>query len=156
VFPRSRELSKIRLSHGSYCGEWTICSAKYLLFRTRYLNRSALGHWEQHPQMYGFSSSKIRLWHFLISCHFAIYSVFLFTFAPPRGGPIQFVHSVHMHKVTGELLCREAFPKLLGHEPVCSGSRKVFEMWFFNYIQIKNQKKSESEKTKQKLKSFFL
>jgi hypothetical protein len=40
--------------------------------------------------------------------------------------------------------CRTAFPKLWG-------SRNVFEMRFFIYIKIKNHKRWESEKTKQKL-----
>jgi hypothetical protein len=39
-----------------------------------------------------------------------------------------------------------AFPKLVGREPICGRSRKVFEM--FNYIKIKNHKKWESGKTK--------
>jgi hypothetical protein len=26
---------------------------------------------------------------------------------------------------------RAAFPKLVGREPICGGSRKVVEMWFF-------------------------
>jgi hypothetical protein len=44
---------------------------------------------------------------------------------------------------------RPAFTKLVGREPICGESRKVFEMSFCNYIKIKNHKKWESEKTKQ-------
>jgi hypothetical protein len=51
----------------------------------------------------------------------------------------------HIHFVK----TKTVFPKLVGPEPVCGGSRKVFEMWFFNYIKIKNHKKWESERTKQ-------
>jgi hypothetical protein len=43
----------------------------------------------------------------------------------------------------------------VGREPICGGWRKVFwkcDFFFFNYIKIiKNNKKWESEKTKQKL-----
>jgi hypothetical protein len=39
-------------------------------------------------------------------------------------------------------LYKPAFPKLVAYE-------KVFEVCFFNYINIKNHKKWESEKAKQ-------
>jgi hypothetical protein len=47
-----------------------------------------------------------------------------------------------------------AFPKLVRCGLICGGSRKVFEMRFFNYIKIKNHKKWESAKTKQKMRKW--
>jgi hypothetical protein len=37
----------------------------------------------------------------------------------------------------------------VGREPICGGSRKPFEVFFFNYIKIKNHNKWEGEKMKQ-------
>jgi hypothetical protein len=48
----------------------------------------------------------------------------------------------------------QAYPKLVGREPICGVSRKVFEMRFCNYMKIKiirngkikNKKKLEKDK----------